>query len=305
MSRREFLGRLAGAGAAAAGAVLLGSAGKLFAQDRSGQYPDLVAVRNGEPGQMFDSAIAALGGMAGFVKKGARVVIKPNMAWEREAETGANTNPQLVGRIVEHCFNAGASKVYVFDHSVSYWKNCYRVSGIEKAVKDAGGQTVPADTEGYYEKVKIPGASMLKELKVHELILESDVFINVPVLKDHSSTRITMAMKNLMGTVWDRSWYHRYGLHQCIAEFCLFRKPDLNVLDAYRITLRNGPSMAQLKDTELKKNLVVSRDIVALDTAGTLIFGEKPERIGYIVQASQNNIGTMNLDSLNIKRLAL
>jgi len=80
----------------------------------------------------------------------------------------------------------------------------------------------------------------LKEAKLHELILQSDVYINVPVLKHHASSNLTMAMKNQMGIVQDRGFFHRAGLHDCIAELCLFKKPDLNVLDAYRVTLRNG-----------------------------------------------------------------
>ena len=58
-----------------------------------------------------------LGGIQRFVKKGQSVVVKPNIGWNREPETGANTNPELVNRIVAHCKEAGAKKVYVFDNS--------------------------------------------------------------------------------------------------------------------------------------------------------------------------------------------
>jgi uncharacterized protein (DUF362 family) len=254
---------------------------------------------------MFDRGIAALGGMSRFVSKGDTVVIKPNMAWDRAPETGANTNPLLMKRIVEHVKEAGARKIYVFDHTVSSWQRCYKNSGIEDAVKSAGAVLAPANAIKYYQDVKIKGAKTLKETAVHELILESDVFINVPVLKHHGSTRLTGAMKNLMGMVWNRRKFHSSGLHQCIADCGSFREPDLNILDAYIVTLRNGPGYAGPGDIVTKKNLLLSRDMVAIDTAGALIHGEEPSAVRYLSMAEDAGIGTMNLDSLAIERIVL
>ena len=144
-----------------------------------------------------------------------------------------------VKRIVEHCVKAGAKTVYVFDHTCNNHQRCYANSGIEDAAKAAGATIVPAHAKTYYKDISIAKAEVLKSVKVHEKILESDVFINVPVLKHHGSSHLSVAMKNLMGIVWDRGFYHGNGLHQCIADFCLFRKPDLNIVDAYRVTMRN------------------------------------------------------------------
>ncbi len=304
-SRRDFLKTGLLFSAVATGSLLVQKPRSLLAQQAGGGSPDLVAVRNGEPDRMFDKAIAAYGGMGEFVRRGNTVVVKPNIAWNSEPEGGANTNPVLVKRIIEHCFDAGARKVYVFDHPVSYWKNTYSSSGIEKAAKSAGALVVPAHSNSYYQKVRVPGGRVLKEVEVHELILEADVFINVPVLKHHSSTRLTMAMKNLMGAVWDRGYYHRNGLHQCIADFCLFRKPDLNVLDAYRVMLRHGPGYAGPSDIQLRKNLLLSRDIVAIDTAGAKLHDDDPNDIGYIRYGESQNIGTTRLERLTIERIVL
>src|SRR5690606_37119210 len=136
--------------------------------------------------------------------------------------------------------NAGAKDVFVFDNTCDNWVKCYANSGIERAAKDAGAKVVGGNTENYYQLVTVNGVS-LKTAKVHELVLSSDVFINVPILKHHSSTRITVSMKNLMGVVWDRGYWHRNNLHQCIADFAAFKKPDLNVVDAYAVMMRNGP----------------------------------------------------------------
>ncbi len=264
---------------------------------------DLVAVRGGEPDIMFDKAIESMGGMSQFVKKGQTVVIKPNIGWDSDPERAADTNPKLVSRIIRHCFDAGAKDVYAFDHTCDNWTKCYSNSGIEKAVKDAGGKIVGGNTENYYQNVNIAGAKILKNAKVHELLLSSDVFINVPVLKHHSSSKLTISMKNLMGVVWDREFWHRNNLHECIAEFPLWKKPTLNVVDAYNVMLRNGPRGVSVSDISPMKSLILSTDIVAADAAATKFFGLEPSTINYIRIANDLKIGNMNLDQLKINRI--
>ncbi|MBN2572377.1 MAG: DUF362 domain-containing protein, partial [Ignavibacteriales bacterium] len=210
MKRREFIKKSIGAGIVAGTALSAGNISRIF--EKSNNYftdtYDLVAVKNGEPDVMFDKAIEALGGIGKFVGKNKTVVVKPNIGWDVVPEKAACTNPKLVKRIIEHCFNACAKKVYVFDHTCDEWQKCYENSGIKKAAEDAGATVVPAHTESYYQQVNIPKGKTLKNDKIHELILESDVFINVPILKNHGSAKLTIAMKNLMGINWNRGYWH-------------------------------------------------------------------------------------------------
>ena len=308
-SKREFVkkGLLLGAGIGFSG--LLGGPNRIFAGDTKGVLPDLVAVKNGEPEMMFKKGIEAMGGIKQFVKKGQTVVVKPNIGFDKPPEIGATTNPSLVKTIVEHCLHAGAKKVYVFDNvaasSYGVAKECYENSGIADSAKKGGASVIQADHEKYYHDVSIKGAALLGNTKVHELILESDVFINVPILKNHRHAHITNAMKNLMGIVWDRMSYHFTGLDQCIAEFCLHKTPDLNVVDAYRVMMRNGPRGRNRDDVVMKKTLSISKDIVAADAAGARIYGVDPESIPYIKMGHDLKIGNMNLNELKISRLVM
>jgi uncharacterized protein (DUF362 family) len=266
----------------------------------------LVAIMGGKPEAMFDLGIQELGGMGTFVKKGQKVLVKPNIGWDRTPEYAANTNPALVKRVIEHCFNAGASEVYVLDHTCDNWTNCYKNSGIEKATKDAGGKIVPANAESYYQEVVIPGARILKSTKVHELLLEADVFINVPVIKDHNSTRMTGCMKGMMGVVWDRGYWHRNNLHQCIADYALYsKKPSLNVIDCYNVMTKNGPQGVSKEDVAFLQSQILTTDWVAGDTAAAKMLKLDPASIDYIPIAAKMGIGTMNLESLNIKKIKM
>src|SRR4030042_138708 len=103
--------------------------------------------------------------------------------------------------MVEQCYAAGASRVYVFDNVVlpttANARNCYMLSGIEETAKAARAVVVPVD-DFSYRKVEIPDGKTLKTAEVHSLIFDADVFINVPVLKHHSSAHLSIAMKNLI-----------------------------------------------------------------------------------------------------------
>lgn len=300
--------------------TLLAAAGVTLALDRlgdplrralaeepkaSGDMPyDLVAVKNGEPDELFDAAIEALGGIRRFVRPNQTVGVKPNIAWDVEPERAANTNPLLVRRIVEQCRAAGAKTVYVFDNTCDNWRRSYRTSGMEQAVRDAGGTLVAAENERYYQPVKV-GGRRLAEAKEHELILGSDVFINVPVLKDHGGATLTVAMKNLMGIIWDRRDWHRNDLHQCIADFAAYRRPDLNVVDAYRVLAHNGPRGVSVRDVTEMRSLLIARDMVTADAAAARLLGLNPDQVGYIRLAAAQGVGRLDLENLAIKRILL
>jgi uncharacterized protein (DUF362 family) len=306
MRRRDFLKTSVGAGMAAGAAFSLGGYNKLWTSIPSvGKY-DLVAVMGGNPDAMFDLGIQELGGMGTFVKKGQKVLIKPNIGWDVIPELAANTNPLLVKRIIEHCFKAGAKEVYVYDHTCDNWVNCYKNSGIEKAAKSAGAKMVPGNSESYYQKIEIPGGVKLQSAKVHQLLLETDIYINVPILKDHSSTRMTGCLKNSMGLVWDRGYWHSNNLNQCIADFALYeKKPALNVIDCYNVMVKHGPQGVSKEDIVQMKSQILTSDWVAGDAAGAKMLGVAPEMIEYISIAHKMGLGNMNLDSLNIKRIKM
>ena len=298
MDRRQFLGATALAGASLA----LGKPGRALAAPGT---PDLVAVKNGEPAAMFDRGIQELGGMKAFVKPGQKVLVKPNIGWDVPPERAGNTHPALVARIVEQALAAGAKEVYVFDHSCDDGRRCYKTSGIEAAAQAAGAKVAPGYMEGAYQSVDLPKGEVLFRAKVHELLLQADVFINVPILKHHSSSQLTIGMKNLMGVVWDRGYWHSHSLMQCIADMAGFRKPDLTVVDAYRVMKTNGPRGVGQADVVEMKTQLLATDVVAADAAAAKLFGVEPKDIYHIAMAAQAGVGRMDLAGLDIRRITL
>jgi uncharacterized protein (DUF362 family) len=301
-SRRDFLKNGLALAAVAGGLDRLLAA---LAAPAAPARPLLVAVREGTRTAMIDRALAEFGGIGTFVKPGQTVLIKPNIGWDVPPERGANTHPELVARLVTACREAGAKSVSIFDHTCDQWNRCYATSGIERAARESGAKLVPGNDETMYREVAIPKGVALKSTAVHELYLDSDVVINVPVLKHHSGSLMTAAMKNLMGVVWDRRFYHTHDLHQCIADFATVRPPTLNVLDAYHPMVRSGPRGRAETDLVELRSLLASPDIVALDAAAARLLGHEPSAIRHIPLAAALGAGTMDLDAVDIRRLSL
>lgn len=313
MKRRDFLRNSVAAGAGMALSLNFEGLQAALNSNRIAveEAPDLVAVMGGEPDVMLDRALEALGGIGKYVKQGQKVVIKPNIGWDRSPELAGNTNPELVKALVKKCLAAGAQKVTVFDHTCDDWQKCYTSSGIEAAVKAAGGVIVPANDERYYSKeIALPQGVTLKKAKIHEALADADVWFNVPILKNHGGAKLSGAMKNYMGIVWDRRIFHSSGLQQCIADICTWtKKPTLNIVDAYRIMHQNGPQGKSAADVTTVKSLIVSADIVAADTAAVRFFNQVKKldikAVGHIGIGESLKLGTTDLDKLDIKRIKI
>ncbi len=265
--------------------------------------PDLVAVHNGEPAQLVRQAIAAMGGMEKFVPKGADVIIKPNVCVDnRTYEWAATTNPWVVGELVRMSYEAGASHVRVMDQT---WKRgmteAYLISGITEQVEAAGGEMVWMPLEKFIP-TELPLGKDLKSLDIYEDILNADVWINVPVAKHHMDAKLTLAMKNLMGLIADRPIIHE-NFGQRIADMASAFKPILNVMDAVRVMMDNGPMGYALSDVKKMDTLIVSQDMVAIDAYTTRLFDMKPEDLDYVVCAAEMGLGRMDVENLRIEEI--
>ncbi|MCM8768269.1 MAG: DUF362 domain-containing protein [Candidatus Omnitrophica bacterium] len=296
MGRREFIKRavfsLAGFGLV--GRLKWISRGLAEAEEKT----EIVSVTDASEEKAAYRAIEMLGGMGKFVKKGQRVVIKPNIAWNRTVDQAANTHPEVVKALVKLCLQAGAREVIVIDNTCNPWNMTYVTSGIEAAVKEAGGTMKPPVS---FKKVNLGSSQVLKEAEILEEVASADVLINVPVVKVHGSqAKVTISMKNLMGVVKDRGFFHRTDLNRCIAEIAAFIKPALTVLDATRILLTRGPQGPG--EVKILKTVVAGTDFVALDAFGATLLGVKPETVGHIQIAAEMGLGQNDLTKVRVRK---
>jgi uncharacterized protein (DUF362 family) len=105
--------------------------------------PELAVVQGETPAAITKEAIKVLGGMEKFISRGDKVLIKPNIGWDRAPEMAACTNPEVVKTLVEMSYKAGAKEVIVMDNTINQAKRCYARSGIQEAAREAGAKECP------------------------------------------------------------------------------------------------------------------------------------------------------------------
>jgi uncharacterized protein (DUF362 family) len=245
------------------------------------------------------NAINALGGMKRFVKPGNIVVVKPNMGWDRNPELAANTNPLVVRTVVEECLKAGAKKVKVFDRTCNDERRCYTNSGIEAALRGLNGVEVKHPDEERYKKVALNGKT-LKEWDLYGEALSADVFINVPVLKHHGLSKLTIGMKNIMGIMGGNRGSIHKNIDVALADINAVFRTHLVVVDATRVLTAHGPQGGDIKDVKKLNKVIASTDIVAADAYATTIFGLKPEDISVTLEAYRRGLGEMKVERMKI-----
>jgi len=263
----------------------------------------LAVARGPSPEEITKRVIIAIGGIERFVKPGHDVIIKPNICnANRGPEYASTTNPEVVATLTRLCLGAGAKRVRVMDYPFAgSAQAAYIKSGIGEAVKAAGG-TMEIMSQVKFVETEIPEGLDLKSGSVYEPILDADLVINVPIAKDHSLARLTLAGKNLMGVIQERPRMHQ-NLGQRIADITSLVRPQLTIVDAVRILMDHGPTGGNLADVKMANTVIASHDLVAADAYATTLFGLTADDIAYIGASAAMGLGTMDLESIKIAEL--
>lgn len=316
ISRRKFIGLV---GTLGVGALLLGGCGAPSAAPEgvptmpaadhtppaTGSGTQLSVVRGGDPAAITRRAVAALGGMERFVKRGANVIIKPNICVAYHSyEYAATTNPDVVAELVRLCREAGAARVRVLDMPFGGTpESAYEITGIKAAVEAAGGQ-MEIMSPVKFKEMLFPQGRDIKSWPVYQDVMDADLVINVPIAKHHNLARLSLGGKNLLGIVDQPNQFHR-NLGQRIADLCSLVRPQLTVVDAVRILVTHGPTGGSLQDVKKTDTVIASTDIVAADAYAATLFGLKGEDIAYVKAAAEMGLGTLDLQSVKIEELSL
>jgi uncharacterized protein (DUF362 family) len=299
ITRRDFLktGSLATAGAALSAVPVFGQEAK---------KPPKVAVAKGKPEELVKKALAALGGMQNFVKKGDRVVLKANMGFPNPPEWGTTTHPVIVKTTAELCLEAGAQRVIIIDNPLRDGKVCREKSGIGAAVEGMKGVVVALlEDPKFYQETPVPGGKQLKTTAIAKEALRANCIINVPTAKTHSATGVSLGLKNLMGLIWDRKVMHeQMELNQAIADLLLVIKPSLTIVDCVYALITNGPGGPG--KTEELNTVVACTDPVAADSYTVSLARWynrefKGTQVKHLKNAFDMGLGQIDIDKMDVK----
>ena len=307
IDRRTFLQRCVSTGAGAMLGSLLPST--LFGGDKTAISEFTVCAVTGD--RYFDNtmaAVEALGGMKKFVKKDATVALLINSVFERFC---TYVNPDIPLAVAKMCLDAGAKSVVTIENTPdSYWRRSTYAQKLTREISLIGRAREKRD-------VKIDRARIIKEGSVSAALLDSDVFINIPIIKDHQGVRYTGNLKNMMGAFSSSTCRHcHFGdqsaltavfsgyyskpevLAQSIADLNLVRKPDLCVADVTEILTTNGPAGPGRMGKPMQ--IVAGTDPVAVDMYCVRHLAIAPEDLLVIRYAQEHGLGPKNTKEISI-----
>jgi uncharacterized protein (DUF362 family) len=287
MNRRQFIFSAAGIAALSAVPRILKASAEMASANS-----DLVQVANGNPVDLVRTALRTLGGIERFIRRGDKVVVKPNIGWDRNPAQGANTHPEIVAEVVRQCLSAGASEVQVFDNPCNTASRCYDNSGIADAAKKAGAK-VSFVLEKFFSKIELKNGHLLKKWEFYPPALEADKYINLPVLKQHSMATLTIGMKNIMGVIGGNRGEIHHNFEVKIVDLNTVIKPSLIIVDATRVIRRNGPVGGSLSDVDNMCQVIAGLDPVAVDAAAAELYGIEAIKIDYLVEAERRGLGSI------------
>ena len=198
----------------------------------------------------------------------------------------------------------------VVDHTINRAEKCLKLSGIGEACGSMKNVYVYAvNDKKFYRSVEIPKGKVLKNVKIIKDVLDCDVFINLPCAKSHTTTGVTLGMKNLMGIIWDRRAFHSdFDINQALADLTSAVKINLTVLDASRALTTGGPKGPGV--VTKPKTIIAGIDPVAVDALGVTVadwYGQKftPKQVKHITAAHAMGLGTMDLPNITVKKAAV
>jgi len=168
-------------------------------------------------------AIEMAGGLGNIVKPGNKVIIKPNIVGDQPPENAATTDPRVCKTIANIIRELGAKPIIGEAPWIGVVKaEAIKIAGYDKLREE--GYEVVDFTKEETQKVPIPKGKAMKEVVLPKIVLDADVFIDVPKMKTHDQCEVTLALKNMMGVLLDkgkRNLHHTYGIFQGVADCVL------------------------------------------------------------------------------------
>ena len=251
----------------------------------------------------FDAGVEHIGlDLAG--KKSA--VIKVNIVQPRKPEMGVSTHPAVVEAIINSLRRRGVTSITIAEGpalAVDVAK-AFRESGFTSLAKRLGVKLLNlyeaprTNVDIGYGYKDLPNVYRDEELQnyycgylpIPSIMLESDLYINVPKLKTHNRTAVTLSMKNQWGLLAfrERQTYHRVGLHEPICHIARAVQPHIVVVDGILGMEGNGPVFGKPRRSEL---IAVGNDLLETDIVGAELMGQDLSAIEHLNKAVELGVG--------------
>lgn len=249
--------------------------------------------------RMIEALLRDLGGIDRFVSAGQTVFIKPNLVAPEPPWTAVNTDPRVIEALVAILIEAGARRVVVGEHQRWHGADIFTLTGVGEAAERAGAEVVALDDLEHIT-VAIPDGECERWACLPRIVVECDVLVNVPKMKTHLDTQVSLCLKNLMGLIpSDPHCLRMHGrLAQSLADLYGSIKPKLNIVDGLMAMEGHGPLFGSpVRDMNM---LVAGENGVAVDSVCSTLMGFDAREIDSNRVSAARGLGPADLAEIDV-----
>jgi uncharacterized protein (DUF362 family) len=238
------------------------------------------------------------------LKRDHKILLKPNILWggtKKLPPFGVVTTSAIVGHLLQLLSDQGCKDIAIGEGTIpnkelgSSTHRGYKWSGIGKVAEKYGARLVDFNSEPF-EEVQLEKT----KVKISRRALESDFLINLPVLKAHRQTKVSLGMKNLKGclAIESKKKFHKHDISRLIALLNTKIKTSLTLIDGI-YAMERGPDFL---GTSYRTNLLIAgKDILSCDIVGAAAVGIKPEEVAHLREFSSLTGRSLSLDAIEVK----
>lgn len=234
---------------------------------------------------------------------GKTVLVKPNLVRpDPRNPCAVVTDERVTLAVVALLRLAGAGRVLVGDnpgYGLSLFEAVACLPDFCGRLADAGGELLSFDRD---EPVAVanPGAFLFDPIPLPRAVLEADLLVNVPKMKTHVHTLVTLGVKNLYGLVGDkeRMFCHRNDINAKVVDILRLVKPALTVVDGLWAVQGQAPlSGAAVPDMNV---IAAGTDVCAVDTVCADLMGIGADEVAMLRLARQEGLGETDLRRIEV-----
>ncbi len=239
------------------------------------------------------SAIDSVGGVD--VDWGEEVVVKPNIAFHKDPYGAINTDPKVLNAVLK-ILKEYTNRVIVVesDSTSNYAEVRAEQSGLMEVIRRNDAVFINLSRDDV-----VPVTVAGRTLRLPKTVVNATYFVNVPKLKTHENTVITVALKNMFGVLPEKNkavFYHPI-LEDVIPLVNAACRQDLIVVDGIIAMEGRGP----IAGSPVKMGIIMSgRDPVTVDSVAAHIMGFNPKKIKIITKTHELGLGEVDLEKIEV-----
>ena len=261
----------------------------------------------------FDGSPRSLGRAVGLcdgfekLNRNDKVLIKPNNCFRHKIMPpyGMVTTSKIIDALIELLLEHGCTDISIGEGAIigildeldPYTKRGFKGTGIDRVANRYGARLIDFN-EGLFQELDLGGV----KAQVSIAALDADFLINVPVLKTHFQTKVSLGFKNLKGCLSKTSKQRFHLSNRLDSLICYLNEAiesDLVIIDGIYM-LEKGPET--LAGVAHRKDLIIaSTDIFECDIVGSTILGIDPSQVDYLREFAERHNRSFDIGAIQIK----